>query len=100
MKAVLDGVVIAEADREDLVSIEGNWYFPPTAVREGALVESRTPYTCPWKGSAQYWSIRFEGVELTDGAWSYPDLRPGAVEKAGRDFAGFVAFDRKVAVED
>ncbi|GAA2067711.1 DUF427 domain-containing protein [Microbacterium hatanonis] len=100
MKAVLDGVVIAEADREDLISIEGNWYFPPSSIREGALTKTPTPYTCPWKGAAQYWSIALEGAELTDGAWSYPDLLPGAVEKAGGDFAGFVAFDRKVSVQD
>lgn len=100
MKAVLGGVVIAEADREELVSIEGNWYFPPASVREGALSKSPTPYTCPWKGAAQYWSIGIDGAELTDGAWSYPDLLPGAAEKAGRDFAGFVAFDRAVSVED
>ena len=100
MKAVLDGVVIAEADRADLISIEGNWYFPPSSIREGALTKTPTPYTCPWKGAAQYWSIALEGAELADGAWSYPDLLPGAVEKAGGDFAGFVAFDRKVSVQD
>lgn len=99
MKAVLDGVVIAEADRDDLVRIEGNWYFPPASVREGALSESPTQYTCPWKGAAQYWNIGIDGVQLKDGAWSYPDLYPDAVEKAGAEFAGFVAFDRKVSVE-
>ena len=41
-----------------------------------------------------------DGAELTDGAWSYPDLRPGAVERVGKDFAGYVAFDRKVVVSD
>ena len=40
MKAVLDGTVIAEAPKDDLVSIEGNWYFPPSSVAEGVLVES------------------------------------------------------------
>ncbi len=72
MKAVLDGVVIAEADRDDLASIEGNWYFPPQAVREGALQKSPTAYTCPWKGAAQYWNVSLDGAELKDGAWSYP----------------------------
>jgi uncharacterized protein (DUF427 family) len=100
MKAVLDGVVIAEADRDDLVRVEGNWYFPPASVREGVLVESPTPYTCPWKGAAQYFSIRADDAELTDGAWSYPNLYPTAAEKVGVDFAGYVAFDRRVLVED
>ncbi|KZE41181.1 DUF427 domain-containing protein [Microbacterium sp. T32] len=100
MKAVLDGVVIAEADRDDLVPIEGNWYFPPSAIREGALSQSPTPYTCPWKGAAQYWNVSLDGADLPDGAWSYPDLRPGAVDRVGTDFAGYVAFDRKVVVSD
>ena len=56
MKAVLAGTVIAEADESDLARIEGNWYFPPASITEGALVESPTQYTCPWKGDAQYYS--------------------------------------------
>ncbi|MFG6401952.1 MULTISPECIES: DUF427 domain-containing protein [unclassified Microbacterium] len=100
MKAVLDGVIIAEADRDDLVSIEGNWYFPPRSIREGALEKSPTPYTCPWKGAAQYWSVNLDGVGLVDGAWSYPELRPGAAQRAGTDFAGYVAFDPRISVVD
>jgi len=38
MKATIDGTVIAEAPKEDLISIEGNWYFPPSSVKDGYLV--------------------------------------------------------------
>ena len=38
MKAVLNGDVIAEAPRDELISIDGNWYFPPSAVRASVLV--------------------------------------------------------------
>jgi uncharacterized protein (DUF427 family) len=100
MKAVLDGVVIAEAPQEDLAKIEGNWYFPPASIRPGALSESPTPYTCPWKGAAQYWNVSLDGATLSDGAWSYPNLYPGAAEKVGVDFSGWVAFDRGVVVSD
>ena len=35
MKAVLtDGTVVAEAPKDDLISIEGNWYFPPASVND------------------------------------------------------------------
>lgn len=34
MKALLGDMVIAEAPQEDLVKIEGNWYFPPSSVNE------------------------------------------------------------------
>ena len=97
---VQSGTVIAEAPESELITIEGNWYFPPSSVNSDLLVESATPYTCPWKGAAQYWNVSLDGAELTDGAWSYPDLRPGAVDRVGTDFAGYVAFDRKVVVSD
>ena len=64
MKAVLAGTVIAEADEADLFRIEGNWYFPLASITPGALVESPTPYTCPWKGAAQYFSVEVDGERL------------------------------------
>jgi len=47
MKAVLNDTVIAEAPKEELISIEGNWYFPPASVKSDLLEQSPTPYTCP-----------------------------------------------------
>lgn len=100
MQAILDGAVIADADKDDLARIEGNWYFPPASISEGVLVESPTPYTCPWKGAAQYFSIVAGGSTLDDGAWSYPTPYDSAIERVGKDFSGFVAFDRKVEIVD
>ena len=100
MKATIDGVVIAEADKSELASIEGNWYFPPQSLRSDAFVTSDTGYTCPWKGAAQYFSVQVNGNTYPDAAWSYPNLLPGAVERVGKDFAGFVAFARDVTVTD
>lgn len=100
MKAVVNGVVIAEAPREDLVSIEGNWYFPPSSVAPGVLRESPTPYTCPWKGVCQYYTVAIEGAEYPDRAWSYPEPYPTAIERVGTDFSGYVAFWKDVSVED
>ena len=37
MRATIDGTVIAEAPESDLIKIEGNWYFPPSAVTEVGL---------------------------------------------------------------
>ncbi len=100
MRAVRGETVIAEADESDLARIEGNWYFPPQSIREGALRPSPTQYTCPWKGAAQYFDVVAGDDEVKDGAWSYPDLYPGAVERVGKDFAGYVAFDRSIEVGD
>jgi uncharacterized protein (DUF427 family) len=100
MKAVLDGSVIAEAPEEDLVRIEGNWYFPPASVTAGALEETSTPYTCPWKGDAQYFTVVAGDQRLADRAWSYPTPYPTAIEKVGKDFSGYVAFWKEVEVVD
>ena len=98
MRAHLNGVVIAEAPESELISIEGNWYFPPNSLIPGVLSESPTPYTCPWKGVCQYYTVTVNGERFPDRAWSYPDLRPGAVERVGKDFAGYVAFWKEVQV--
>ncbi|GAA1964001.1 DUF427 domain-containing protein [Microbacterium aquimaris] len=98
MKARLNGVVIAEAEESDLVRIEGNWYWPPVSVADGVLSPSPTAYTCPWKGPARYHHVTAAGETLHDGAWAYPDLRPGAVERVGTDFAGYIAFDRSIEI--
>lgn len=98
MKAVLAGTVIAQADESDLISIEGNWYFPPSAVAPGVLVESPTPYTCPWKGVCQYYSVQIGDELHTDQAWSYPNPYPTAFERVGKDFSGYVAFAPGVEV--
>lgn len=98
MRATVDGTVIAEAPEEELVRIEGNWYFPPSAVTDGALTPSPTAYTCPWKGPAQYFHVVTPAGTREDGAWSYPDLEPTAVDRVGRDFAGYVAFSPGITV--
>ncbi len=98
MRATVADTVVAEAPESELVRIEGNWYFPPSAISPGVLAESATPYTCPWKGAAQYWDVVTPAGTTRDGAWSYPDLKPSAVERVGTDFAGYVAFSRGVTV--
>lgn len=72
MRAEIAGKTIAKAAKEDLARTEGNWYFPPSAVRDGALSQSPTPYTCPWKGAAQHFDVTATNRIVTDGAWSYP----------------------------
>jgi uncharacterized protein (DUF427 family) len=92
--------VIAEAPESDLVKIEGNWYFPPISVNQEFMTKSPTAYTCAWKGACQYYTITVEGQAYQDRAFSYDDLRAGAVERVGTDFTGYVAFWKEVTVED
>ncbi|SER16984.1 DUF427 domain-containing protein [Microlunatus flavus] len=100
MKAVVEGTVVAEAPQEDLLKIEGNWYFPPASVKAELLEPSPTPYTCPWKGACQYFTVVVDGQRLEDRAWSYPSLRDGAAERVGKDFTNYVAFWKEVRVVD
>jgi len=99
MKAVLqDGTVVAEADRDELISIEGNWYFPPSSVTTGLLEESPTQYHCPWKGDTQYFSVKAGDQLLQDRAWSYPEPIPSSFDRVGSDYSGYVAFWKDVQV--
>ena len=98
MKAVLGDVLLARADAEDLIRIEGNWYFPPASVRFESLAASTTPYTCPWKGECQYFTVRTGDRELPDRAWTYPKPYASAIERVGKDFTGYVAFWKGVQV--
>jgi len=100
MKAVLGDVVIAESPKEELISIEGNWYFPPSSVKSEYLIASPTPYTCPWKGQCQYFSVNVGDTQLQDRAWSYPTPYPTAFDRVGKDFSNYVAFWKDVKVVD
>ncbi|MCI0159045.1 DUF427 domain-containing protein [Leifsonia shinshuensis] len=100
MKAVLNDTVIAEAPTEDLIRIEGNWYFPPASVNAEHLVASDTPYTCPWKGECQYFSVKDGDTVLQDRAWSYPTPYPSSFDRVGKDYSNYVAFWKDVRVVD
>lgn len=98
MKATWNGAVIAESNAT--IEIEGNQYFPPESVHREFFVPSDTPYTCPWKGECTYYTLMVEGIENKDAAWSYEHPKEGAAEKAGHEFAGYVAFWKSVKIED
>lgn len=86
MKVTIDGEKIAEAADDDLVKIEGSWYFPPSSITPGALSESHTPYICPWRGIAQYYDVTTLRRTRRDAAWSYPDPLESAVDASGGTF--------------
>jgi uncharacterized protein (DUF427 family) len=100
MKATWNGHVIAEADKDDLIYIEQNWYFPPSSVKEEFLRKSPTPYTCPWKGVCQYFDVGQEENWSSDNAWSYPEPYPTAFERLHKDISNYVAFWRDVTVSE
>lgn len=86
------GAVIAAADR--CVMIEGNYYFPPAAVRRDHLRASATQTVCSWKGTAHYYDVIVDGQVNRDAAWYYADPKPAAAE-----IKDHVAFWHGITVE-
>ena len=65
--ATWNGAVIAESD--DIVTVEGNAYFPLDAVRADVLRPSDSHTLCPWKGTASYYDLEVDGQVNADAAW-------------------------------
>lgn len=92
MKAVWNGVVIAQSD--DTVVLEGNHYFPPESLNRDHVTFSNHRTMCAWKGQASYYSLLVNGEMNTDAAWYYPEPTSAADSIKGR-----VAFWKGVAIE-
>ncbi|MGZ5181230.1 MAG: DUF427 domain-containing protein [Ramlibacter sp.] len=92
MKATWNGKVIAQSD--DTVVVEGNHYFPETALERQYVTFSNHKTSCAWKGQASYYSLLVDGELNPDAAWYYPDPKPEADMVRGR-----VAFWKGVKVE-
>ena len=90
-KAIWKNQVIAETDKFE--TVEGNIYFPPSAIKKELFKPSATHTTCPWKGQARYYSLLVDGQENPDAAWYYPDPKPAA-----RNVKHHIAFWRGVEV--
>lgn len=100
MKAIWNGAVIAEANKDDLIHIEGNWYFPPSGVKRDYFKSSDTHTTCPWKGLASYYNVEVDGENNEDAAWYYHEPNERAKQIVKKDFTDYVAFWRGVEVTE
>lgn len=78
MKAVYNGIVIAESD--DTVVVEGNHYFPADSVRADVLSPTDHSTVCPWKGTSSYYDITVDGQTASNAAWYYPAPKEKAAE--------------------
>jgi uncharacterized protein (DUF427 family) len=91
-RATWNGVTVAESDTFEVV--EGNVYFPPSAVRREHLRESATHTVCGWKGTASYYDVVVGDAVNADAAWYYPSTKPEA-----KNVEGHIAFWKGVTVE-
>lgn len=91
MKAIWNEMVIAESD--DIVTVEGNAYFPAGALRPEVIRPSTHTSVCSWKGTAHYYSLEVDGASNPNAVWYYPEPKEAAANIRGR-----VAFWKGVRV--
>jgi uncharacterized protein (DUF427 family) len=86
VRVSLEGHTIAESASPRLLFETGlpvRYYLPKTHVRMDLLQATETVTHCPYKGSAQAWSVRL-GERLHENlAWSYPTPLLESVKIAG-----------------
>jgi len=92
MKATWNGAVLAESD--DIVTVEGNHYFPEASLNRDYTTFSNHRTSCPWKGQAYYYSLFVNGEMNPEAVWYYPEPTEAAANIKGR-----VAFWKGVKVE-
>jgi uncharacterized protein (DUF427 family) len=90
VRVEVDGATIAESASPRLLfetGLPARYYFPKTHVRLELLAPSDTVSHCPYKGQAEYWSVRAGEKVHADLAWSYKTPLPES-----QKIAGLVAF--------
>lgn len=89
------GVTVAESAKPTLLFETGlpvRYYLPRTQVRMDLLTPSASVTHCPYKGQAEYWSVRIGDTVHPDLAWSYRAPLPES-----QKIVGLVSFfDEKV----
>jgi uncharacterized protein (DUF427 family) len=97
VRVEVDGMTIAESTSPRLLFETGlpvRYYLPKTHVRMDLLTASDTESHCPYKGQAEWWSVRVGDTVREDLAWSY---RTPLAES--QKISGLVAFyDEKVDI--
>ena len=87
---LLNDEIVAETRRPVVLHETGvvpRYYLPQVDVRTDWLIPTATTSHCPYKGTATYWNLAVDGVELIDTAWSYRTPLPESIR-----IAGLVAF--------
>lgn len=91
MEARWNGRLIAASD--DIVTVEGNAYFPAAALNRELVRDSSHTTVCGWKGTAHYYDLVVDGQVNANACWYYPEPKDAAAQIKGR-----VAFWKGVQV--
>jgi uncharacterized protein (DUF427 family) len=90
VRVEVDGVTVAESASPRLLFETGlpvRYYLPKTHVRMDMLTPTDSVSHCPYKGRAEWWSVRVDDSHHEDLAWSYRTPLPES-----QKIAGLVAF--------
>jgi uncharacterized protein (DUF427 family) len=91
MEARWNGRVIAASN--DIVTVDGNAYFPADALDRECVRDSSHTTVCGWKGTAHYYDVVVDGQVNANACWYYPEPKEAAAQIRGR-----VAFWKGVQV--
>lgn len=91
MEARWNGRVIAASN--DIVTVEGNAYFPAESLDRTLVRDSSHTSVCGWKGTAHYYDVVVDGRVNANACWYYPAPKEAAAQIKGR-----VAFWKGVQV--
>ncbi|KAK1142399.1 hypothetical protein N8T08_007951 [Aspergillus melleus] len=95
-KAILSGTVLAESPTWE--SVEGNVYFPPSALKNKSQFSATDLTTyCSWKGTASYYSVTVGDETIPNVAWYYAEPYDAALNI--KDHIAFYKSKVEVVVE-
>jgi uncharacterized protein (DUF427 family) len=86
VQVIVNGVTVADTHRPRLLFETGlptRFYIPKVDVRMDLLEATDSTTGCPYKGTAEYWSVRTGATLERDLAWSYPRPLPESQKVAG-----------------
>jgi uncharacterized protein (DUF427 family) len=86
VQVVLDGVTVADSRRPTVLLETGlppRWYLPLSDVRLDLLRPSTRRTSCPYKGTADYWSVDTGAAVHENVVWTYRTPLPESQKIAG-----------------
>jgi len=86
VRVVVDGVTVAESHQPRILfetHLPPRYYLPLTDLRLDLLRPSDQQTQCPYKGTANYWSLEVDGTRHEDLVWTYRTPLPESQKIAG-----------------